>query len=97
MTEERKQVVLAQANALTQSRYDFNVIEKRCLYQIIREVRRQFIDTNTGQRDLFDNMRITLTPQMLEGLGDKKKQVYDSLVRLRKRDVEIDKIGRAHV
>lgn len=90
MTEERKQVVLAQANALTQSRYDFNVIEKRCLYQIIREVRRLFIDTHTGQRDLFDNMRITLTPQMLEGLGDKKKQVYDSLVRLRKRDVEID-------
>lgn len=90
MEEKNDKVMLAQANALTQSRYDFNVIEKRCLYQIIREVRRLFIDTHTGERDLFNNMRITLTPAMLESLGDKKKQVYDSLVRLRKRDVEID-------
>ena len=35
-------------------------------------------------------MRLTLTPAMLENLGGKKKEVYDSLVRLRKRDVEID-------
>ena len=90
MKKERNQIMLAQANALTQSRYDFNVIEKRCLYQIIKEVRRLFIDTHTGQKDLFDNMRLTLTPAMLENLGGKKKEVYDSLVRLRKRDVEID-------
>ena len=90
MKEERNQIMLAQANALTQSRYDFNVIEKRCLYQIIKEVRRLFIDTHTGQKDLFNNMRLTLTPAMLENLGGKKKEVYDSLVRLRKRDVEID-------
>lgn len=90
MKEERNHIMLAQANALTQSRYDFNVIEKRCLYQIIREVRKLFIDTHTGQKDLFDNMRIVLTPKMLESIGDKKKDVYESLVRLRKRDVEID-------
>ena len=48
---ENKPIMLAQANALTQARYDFNPIEKRCLYQIIREVRRLFIDSNTGQRD----------------------------------------------
>ena len=34
---ENKPIMLAQANALTQARYDFNPIEKRCLYQIIRE------------------------------------------------------------
>lgn len=39
---ENKPIMLAQANALTQARYDFNPIEKRCLYQIIREVRRLF-------------------------------------------------------
>ena len=42
---ENKPIMLAQANALTQARYDFNPIEKRCLYQIIREVRRLFIDS----------------------------------------------------
>ena len=66
--KENNKIIIAQANALTQSRYDFNVIEKRCLYQIIREVRRLYIDSNTGQRDLFDNMCLTLTPTMLEGL-----------------------------
>ncbi|EBW2459441.1 replication initiation protein, partial [Salmonella enterica subsp. enterica serovar Enteritidis] len=84
--------MLAQANALTQARYDFNPIEKRCLYQIIREVRRLFIDSNTGQRDLFNNMRVKLTPDLLAECSDKSNiaKVYESLKRLRKRDVEID-------
>jgi plasmid replication initiation protein len=89
---ENKPVLLAQANALTQARYDFNPIEKRCLYQIIREVRRLFIDSNTGQRDLFNNMRVTLTSEQLAECSDKSniKKVYESLKKLRKRDVEID-------
>lgn len=89
---ENKPVMLAQANALTQARYDFNPIEKRCLYQIIRAVRKQFIDSDTGQRDLFNNMRVKLTPNMLEGCSDKSNiaKVYESLKRLRKRDVEIN-------
>src|SRR3712207_2045860 len=90
MEETRTSLMLAQANALTQARYNFNVIEKRCLYQIIREVRKRFIETNTGQKDLFDNMIITLTPNLLEELGGRKQEVYESLIRLRKRDIEID-------
>lgn len=90
--EENKPILLAQANALTQARYDFSPVEKRCLYQIIREVRRLFIDDNVGQRDLFNNMRVVLTPDMLAECRDSKhiKDVYESLKRLRKRDVEID-------
>lgn len=90
--EEKKPILLAQANALTQARYDFTAVEKRCLYQIIREVRRLFIDSNTGERDLFNNMRVKLTPDMLAECRDSKhiKEVYESLKRLRKRDIEID-------
>ena len=60
--------------------------------QIIREVRRLFIDSNTGQRDLFNNMRVKLTPDLLAECSDKSNiaKVYESLKRLRKRDVEID-------
>lgn len=89
---ENKPVLLAQANALTQARYDFNPIEKRCLYQIIREVRRLFIDSNIGQRDLFNNMRVILTSEQLAECSDKSnlKKVYESLKKLRKRDIEID-------
>lgn len=90
--KENKPILLAQSNALTQSRYDFNPIEKRCLYQIIREVRKRFIDSNTGQRDLFNNMRVVLSSDQLAECSDKSnmKKVYESLKRLRKRDVEIE-------
>lgn len=90
--ENMKPIMLAQANALTQARYDFNPVEKRCLYQIIREVRRLFVDSNIGQKDLFNNMRVKLSPKMLSECRDSKhvKEVYESLKRLRKRDVEID-------
>ena len=70
--KENNKIIIAQANALTQSRDDFNVIEKRFPYQIISELRRFYIDSNTGQRDLFDNMCITLTPTLLDGLVDQK-------------------------
>ncbi|KAA6322911.1 Replication initiation protein [termite gut metagenome] len=92
MAETKKQVMLAQANVLTQARYNFNTIEKRCLYQIIHEVRRLFVDSNRGQRDLFNNMRVFLTYEQLIECSDNThlKYVCESLDRLRKRDIEID-------
>ncbi|OAV76252.1 DNA replication protein [Bacteroidales bacterium Barb7] len=90
--KDYKPVLLAQSNILTQARYDFNVIEKRCLYQVINEVRKRFVDSNTGQRDLFDNLHVMVTEEMLEKCSDGThlKIVCDSLKRLRKRDIEIE-------
>ena len=90
MRKSNKGIVLVQGNALTQSRYDFNVIEKRCLYQIIGEVRRLYIDSNSSV-DGFKNMRLLLTPKTLGELGARRKEVFDSLSKLRKRDVDIKK------
>lgn len=88
--EENKQIMLAQDNILTQSRQNFKVIEKRCLYQIIREVRNRYIDTHTGRRDLFDNMILELQPNTLMLLGDEVKDVYSALKALAKKDIEIE-------
>lgn len=88
-----KPILLAQDNALTQAKYDFSVIEKRCLYQIIREVRRQFVDNDTGQRDLFDNMIVKLTPDMLADCSSDSSniaKVYQSLKKLNDRKIEVD-------
>lgn len=90
MKEERKQELLAQANALTQSRYDFSVIEKRCLYLIIQEVRHRYIDTHTGQKDLFDNMYLQIPASTICKLGDEAKDVYTALKKLSNREIEIE-------
>jgi plasmid replication initiation protein len=83
-------IILAQDNILTQSRQSFSVIEKRCLYQIIREVRRLYIDTHSGQKDLFDNMFLSLPSSTLRQLGDETKDVYKALRSLATKDIEIE-------
>jgi plasmid replication initiation protein len=90
--EERAPILLAQANALTQAKYDFSVIEKRCLYQIIRQVRSQFIENDTGQRDLFDNLIVKISPEMLAECSDSSNitKVYQSLIKLNDRKIEVD-------
>lgn len=85
-----KQITIAQDNLLTQSRQQFNVIEKRCLYQVIREVRRLYIDSNTGQKDLFDNMYLSMPADVLRKLGDETKDVYQALRTLSRKDIELE-------
>lgn len=87
--ENEKQIILAQSNALTNSRYDFNVIEKRCLYCIIGQVRRTYVETGNIQ-DAFKNMRVKIAASSLKELGGQQKEVYNSLRKLRKRDIEIE-------
>ena len=88
--EENKQIMLAQDNVLTQSKQSFKVIEKRCLYKIIHEVRKQYIDTNRGQKDLFGDMNLEIKPSELAQLGDETKDIYNALRSLRKKDIEIE-------
>lgn len=87
--EDNKQIMLAQDNVLTQSKQNFKVIEKRCLYKIIHEVRNQYIDTNKGQKDLFGDMMVYIEPSELAQLGDEVKDVFNALRNLRNRDVII--------
>lgn len=85
------QKLLAQDNVLTKSRYDFNVIEKRCLYIIIDTIRKDY-DGKGNQRDLFNNLRIRLTQNQLADCSDLTNisKVFASLRSLRKKDIEID-------
>lgn len=86
------EVTLCQANVLTESRYDFNRIEKNCLYKIIEKVRHDYIEhPNTQTIEGFNNLHVYLPPQVLGEITDNKhkKDAHDALVSLRKRDVEI--------
>lgn len=90
---ENNQIIpIAQANALTESRYDFNRIEKNALYCIIKEVRRVYVEQPTEQKT-YANMRICISESVLSEIADDKHraQAKASLVNLRKRDITIEK------
>jgi len=86
----QKQSKVAQANVLTQSRYDFTVVEKRAIYCIIREVRRRYIEQNDGQRNLFDNLEIRLSTADLLRHNLELKAVYKALLNLRRKTLFIE-------
>lgn len=88
---EKKDVTLCHANVLTESRYNFNRIEKNCLYKIIEQVRRDYVEGTAKANGGFQNMHVTMQPNVLEEIADKahRRQAEEALVRLRKRDIEI--------
>ena len=88
-------ITLAQDNKLPLSRQNYTPIEKRCLYYVIKEVRRIYVDKNLRAddkpyQDLFSDMYIDFKPQNLRVLGERISDVYDSLKRLRGKEIVID-------
>jgi len=81
---------LAQANALTQSRYDFSLVEKRTIYHIIREVRRRYVEQTSGERTLWDNLVVRISTKELQKHNLELKEVYKALLRLRKKTICIE-------
>jgi len=87
---ENNKVMLVQSNALTEGRYQYDLIEKRIIYIIINEVRKQYIDTNSGQRDIFEDLVIQMPSEVLRKCDPNIKRVYESATKLRKKDIEIN-------
>ena len=68
----KKEVTNYQGNALTEGRYDFNRIEKNCLYKIIEKVQHDYIENQSNEdSEAFKNLHITLPPAVLEDITDK--------------------------
>lgn len=67
------------------------MLKKRCLYQVICEVRKTHIDNGSGgAKDLFENMYVRMTASSLQRSGDEVKDVYKALKSLRKKEFEIE-------
>lgn len=84
------EITLAQANALTQARYNFTAVEKRTVYFIIKEVRRQFIEEKTGQKDLFNDLVVRINTEDLQKTDSTLRDIYASLRSLRKKSIFIE-------
>jgi plasmid replication initiation protein len=85
-----KEITLAQSNALTQAKYNFTVVEKRAVYHIIKEVRRQFIERDDGQKDLFSDLVIQMKTSDLQSSDTVLRDVYTSLKSLRRKSIWIE-------
>ena len=80
-----KEIVIAQDNRLTTSRYELTLIEKRIFYYIIKEVRSKY---NTGQRDLFDDLILNIRVSDLckeVNQEDNNKETRKALEKFRSR------------
>ena len=67
--EKKKEVMLRQANPMTEGRYDFSKIEKNAYYCVVRQVRKDYIED--GKKD-FDNMVVEMPETVLEEITDQK-------------------------
>ena len=87
-----KEIVIAQDNRLTSSRYELTLIEKRIFYYIIKEVRSKY---NTGQRDLFDDLILNIRVSDLckeVNQEDNKKETRKALEKFRSRNFTYENI-----
>jgi len=86
----KRDIVLVQSNALTEGRYEFDLIEKRIVYFIIRQVREEYVENQTGQRDIFQDLVIRVPIEALRKADPNIKRLYESAKKLRTRDIEIN-------
>lgn len=84
-----KELTVYQTNNLIHARYDFSVVEKRCMAKIIHSVRKNFVEQE-GQRDLFDDLVVSFPISELTDIHPKTRTVYNSLIGLMKRVVELE-------
>lgn len=83
---------LYQDNRITTARYELSTIEKRVMYVVIRQIRKQFVLQDNGQRDLFDDLVVKMNAEtLLKEMQEKNpSRVKSALKSLRLRSFEWD-------
>ena len=81
--------MLVQSNTITQARYEFTKIEKRIIYRIIKEIRKQYV-TGELQSNLFNELVVCLTFKDLQEVSENTQLVYKSIRTLKNRFYEFD-------
>jgi plasmid replication initiation protein len=81
---------LMQSNALTNASYSLTVYQKRFIYLIIAQVRRLYIETNEGNKTLFQNLYLTISPDVIKECGN-ASVVFKEAVNLRSKTYIINR------
>lgn len=84
-----KQIMVRQANVLTMARYSFDVVEARIIFLILRRIRKDYIDSEEGQKNLFGDFVVKLYSDELKE-AENISRVYKAAMKLRHKDITID-------
>lgn len=79
---EQKKREIALSNVLIAKKKNYTLYQNRLIYQITEEVRRQFIVEKTGNRTVFQNLYLELTPDKIKECGH-VSQVIKEAIELR--------------
>lgn len=82
--------IIYQSNKLTEAKYEFSLLEKKAFMLIIKRVREQFVDSDTGQKDLFNRLFLKFTPGDVDMERGRASDIYTAMRSLRKREFYID-------
>lgn len=82
--------VIYQSNKLTEAKYEFSLLEKKAFMLIIKRVREQFIESDKGQKDLFNRLFLKFTPNDVDMERGKASDIYNAMRSLRRREFYID-------
>ena len=87
-----KNELVRQDNRITTARYELSTIEKRVMYVIIRQIRKQFVLQENGQRDLFNDLVVKMkSSEILKNMKETNpSRVKKALKSLRLRSFEYD-------
>lgn len=87
-----KEMLLRQDNRITSARYELSVIEKRVMYFMLKHIRKQYVLSDAGQRDLFNDLIIKIDGSALikEVDNNHPSDVRKALKSLRLRSFEYE-------
>lgn len=91
MEEKKDDVMLRQANPLTESRYEFSPTEKNAFYMVIKQVRKNYVEREPPRTE-FENMRVDITTKDLALIADEDhtQRARTALRALRDKAIEFE-------
>jgi hypothetical protein len=81
----REKELISQANDLTNAMSPLDLVQKRCFYLIVQQVRKEYVETDKPATK-YENMTIHMTSETLARARDAKhvKEAFESLAELKK-------------
>ena len=81
---DKEKEIISQANEITNSMSPLDLVQKRCFYLIVQQVRKKYIETDQPTKK-YENMIINRTSDTLAKARDEKHvtQAFESLAKLR--------------
>lgn len=81
---EKKKELISQSNDITNAMSPLDLVQKRCFYLIVQQVRKKYIETDQPTKK-YENMIINMTSDTLARARDEKHvtQAFESLAKLR--------------